>query len=428
MAALLGGLLTAGAGCQMNGFQQDAFAIRCPGGGGTSLAAITEAPIASAGIASTAQRRPLFTTGWRTHREPALAPGSSYDGPAATMLRPIPAGTGPSEGTVISSYQPVQRISADSGPSQLRPVAGGTTEPTVLPLPIASGDLGAGKAEGLPFPRQLDNNQKQPPPIGPRRNGALVPSNVKDAFPAPGMQLVEAPREFRKKALSAYIIEPPDILRIEVVPGILPKSLQQVSGPHLVRPDGTVGLGIYGDVFVAGMTLEQARWAVAQKVLERIRDKDIRVERIVENTRVDVSVFNSKFYYVITDGAGYGEQVVRVPCTGNETVLDAVAAIQGLPPQSTKKKVWVARATPDDHNGPHILPVDWCGIAQRGSAATNYQVFPGDRIYVHSDKWLTIGSWVEKRLSVVDRIMGSILLGSSTVNSIKSGSNTGTTR
>src|SRR5690606_27175277 len=31
---------------------------------------------------------------------------------------------------------------------------------------------------------------------------------------------------------------------------------QIITGEHLVRPDGTVSLGIYGQVFVAGMTLE----------------------------------------------------------------------------------------------------------------------------------------------------------------------------
>ena len=45
---------------------------------------------------------------------------------------------------------------------------------------------------------------------------------------------------------------------------------------------------------------------------------------------MDVLAYNSKVYYVITDGGGAGEQVYRIPSNGNETVLDAIAAIEGI--------------------------------------------------------------------------------------------------
>jgi len=45
---------------------------------------------------------------------------------------------------------------------------------------------------------------------------------------------------------------------------------------------------------------------------------------------VDVMAYNSQVFYVILDGGGTGEQVQRFPVTGNETVLDAIAAVQGL--------------------------------------------------------------------------------------------------
>ena len=40
--------------------------------------------------------------------------------------------------------------------------------------------------------------------------------------------------------------------------------------------------------------------------------------------------YNSKVYYVITEGAGAGDLVARLPITGNETVLDAISQINGL--------------------------------------------------------------------------------------------------
>ena len=122
------------------------------------------------------------------------------------------------------------------------------------------------------------------------------------------------------------------------------------------------------------MTVEQARETVAAKMKERVKDFDIK------SVSLEVAAYNSKVYYVITDGGGYGQQVARFPATGNETVPGRVLAqVGGLSAVSSKKHIWLARATPD-HAQPQILPVDWCGISQRGSAGTNYQIFPGDRI------------------------------------------------
>ncbi len=146
------------------------------------------------------------------------------------------------------------------------------------------------------------------------------------------------------------------------------------------------------------------------------------IDDIKKGLVIDVSAYNSKVYYVITDGGGYGEQVYPIPVTGNETVLDAIGKINGLPAVSSKKRIWIARATPGCSH-PDILSVDWCGITKKGYAATNYQVFPNDRIYVGSDKLIQADSWLAKRLNPVDRVLGTVLLSSSTVNSIKNGNN-----
>src|SRR5262249_11471295 len=130
------------------------------------------------------------------------------------------------------------------------------------------------------------------------------------------------PRECAAVSLPPYIIHPPDILLVEAT-----RSLrdQPIRGQHLVRPDGTLGLGIYGAAYVAGLTLEQAKGVIAYQISQRVQDFDAR------DLAVDVLAYNSKVYYVITDGGGFGEQVYRLPVTGYETVLDAVGQISGLP-------------------------------------------------------------------------------------------------
>lgn len=81
-------------------------------------------------------------------------------------------------------------------------------------------------------------------------------------------------------------------------------------------------------------------------------------------------------YYLVTDFAGKGEQVTAFPATGSETVLDVVPKAEG----TSKRTIWIARTPAGQRE--QILPVDWKGITQHGETRTNYQILPGDRVYV----------------------------------------------
>jgi protein involved in polysaccharide export with SLBB domain len=187
------------------------------------------------------------------------------------------------------------------------------------------------------------------------------------------------------------------------------KGVQQIRGEHLIRPDGTVGLGTYGSVFVAGMTLPQVKACIEQHLSRYLLRPEV---------SVDVGAFNSKFYYIITDFAGSGEQVVRLPATGNETVLDAISQIGGLSPVSTKK-IWIARPAPTGECVDQILPVDWKGITRRGHARTNYQILPGDRVFIMGQPLTKVDTHMARALQPVERLFGATLLGASTVYTFK---------
>ncbi len=186
------------------------------------------------------------------------------------------------------------------------------------------------------------------------------------------------------------------------------KGLQQIRGEHLIRPDGTVGLGDYGSVFVAGMTLPQVKACIEAHLSKKLLKPEV---------SVDVAAFNSKFYYVITDFAGNGEQVAPLPCTGNETVLDAIGKIGGLSPVSSKK-MWIARPAPASEGVDQILPVDWKGITRRGHTRTNYQILPGDRVFIMSQPITTADTYLARTLQPLERLFGATLLGSSAVTSL----------
>lgn len=184
---------------------------------------------------------------------------------------------------------------------------------------------------------------------------------------------------------------------------------QEISGEHLVRPDGTVSLGIYGSVYVAGMTVDEIKQAVEAHLSEFIHQPEI---------QVDVAAYNSKVIYVITDGGGFGETVTPIPFTGNDTVLDAVAKIQGLSEVSSKM-MWVARPAPNGTGCAQKLPVDWRAITEDGVTTTNYQLLPGDRIYIRADKLVALDSAIAKIIAPVQRVFGAILLGTATVQRLE---------
>ena len=183
---------------------------------------------------------------------------------------------------------------------------------------------------------------------------------------------------------------------------------QQIAGEHLVAPDGKVNLGTYGRVRVVGMTIEEARRAVQDHLAQYLDHPQI---------ALDVFGFNSKVFYVVTQGAGLGDQVVIIPSKGNETVLDAIGQIQGL--QSTSStRMWLARPGYNECGGDQILPVDWVAITQRGDIATNYQILPGDRLYVSEDKLVALDTAIAKIVSPLERLFGVTLLGTQTAQRI----------
>ncbi len=178
---------------------------------------------------------------------------------------------------------------------------------------------------------------------------------------------------------------------------------QQLLGECLVQPDGPTTLGSYGSISVIGKTTTEAKTAIESHLSQWLDDPVI---------SINVQAFNSKADYVVLQGAGLGDGVYRLPVTGNETVLDAIANIQGLE-QVSSKKIWIARPT-SDCSRVQILPVDWYAVTERASPETNYQILPGDRVFIAEDKLVAFDTRIAKLTAPLERIMGFVLLGTGT--------------
>jgi protein involved in polysaccharide export with SLBB domain len=166
-------------------------------------------------------------------------------------------------------------------------------------------------------------------------------------------------------------------------PGIVPQrlavslarvpALPPIQGEYLVRMDGMVSLGHYGEVPVAGLTLAEAGQAIRAQLSKRLLNPEV---------AVNVATANSKFYYLISDTDRSHQQILRFPIVGGETVLDALSRLPGLSP--VDKRIWIARPAPGSIGRRQILPVDFTAIADGGVTDTNYQLFPGDRVHVRT--------------------------------------------
>ena len=175
-----------------------------------------------------------------------------------------------------------------------------------------------------------------------------------------GLTVEEAEKVIRQH-LQQYLRQPLVTVNLAEI-----NTKQQIAGQHLVGPDGMVTLGSYGGVRVIGMTVAQAKQCIERYLSQYLDSPEISLE---------VFAYNSKVYYLVTQGAGLGDAVYRFPITGNETVLDAIAQVNGLN-QLSSKRIWIARPT-DDPCKVQILPVEWEAITSCAIASSNYQIFTG---------------------------------------------------
>jgi polysaccharide export outer membrane protein len=65
------------------------------------------------------------------------------------------------------------------------------------------------------------------------------------------------------------------------------------------------------------------------------------------------------------------------------------------------------------------LPVNWEEITMGGMTATNYQLMPGDRVFIAEDQMIKFNSLMFKYTQPFQRLLGVASLGTSMANSVK---------
>ncbi|HEX5269082.1 MAG TPA: polysaccharide biosynthesis/export family protein [Gemmataceae bacterium] len=181
------------------------------------------------------------------------------------------------------------------------------------------------------------------------------------------------PKELDKRPLPPYTVEPGDVLLIQ--PADLDSPVR-LPGDQPVMPDGTINLGRYGELQVAGKTVPEIASTIRTFVEAQAKDPK---ERDPGPIVVRVVTRASKVYYVLGEVNAPGAFTLN----GRETVLDGIIAAGGLTDKASRRNIILSRPTRPD-GCRVVLPICYREIVQVGDTSTNYQLLPGDRIFVAS--------------------------------------------
>ena len=259
---------------------------------------------------------------------------------------------------------------------------------------------------------------------GSTRNKILDPT--KEISQAPGRS-IQAPTESTKAPLNIYIIEIGDTILLEVANF---DATVQLPGDQVVKPDGYISLGESGRLMVMNKTIDQVQaeaqmqiddhvrrsmeiefevkrqQRLAERERERLRirkegeeeDEDeadlelglreeeeqrLALGRAISEARLKNKIsarlvnWDSKRIYVLGEVNSPGSFVY----IGNETVLDAILEAGGLNTSADHHQIVITR--PSNCDGcREVMLVCYDHVVQLGDTSTNYQLQPGDRVFV----------------------------------------------
>ena len=245
---------------------------------------------------------------------------------------------------------------------------------------------------------------------------------------------ISTPKELLKQPLPTYMVEIGDTVLIEAVK--FDASIR-LPGDQVIKPDGHISLGEFGEYMAHGKTIEQIGLEVQQLIDDQIRrdlevayqierrqrendevladrrnaasvdleedddddltdddnelslksieDEESRIaleRRILESIlsneiSVRLVTWDSKKIYVLGEVNSPGS----FDYNGTHTVLDALIEAGGLTSGANEHKILVARPT-TCNSCRIVMTVCYDQIVQLGDTTSNYQLMPGDRVFV----------------------------------------------
>jgi protein involved in polysaccharide export with SLBB domain len=175
------------------------------------------------------------------------------------------------------------------------------------------------------------------------------------------------PRELAMSLLPPHVVEPGEALLVQLVE---PNAQYQFPSDQTVLPDGTIDLVRYGRHIVAGKTLPEIETLVREAIKAKEKNAVAVTVRLTKPAKV---------FYVLGEVTTPG----AFPITGRDTVLSAILQAGGVTRRASEQNAVLSRPTTPE--GCRVVyPVCYTNIVQLGDTTTNYQIQPGDRIFVPS--------------------------------------------
>lgn len=259
--------------------------------------------------------------------------------------------------------------------------------------------------------------------------------SAKQISEAPSQSLM-VPNESTKQPLDSYLVGIGDTIFVEPVSF---DATIRLPGDQVVKPDGRISIGEFGLYQATQKTVEQIEYEIQSIIDSQIRTKleieyreerhraqrstpaivrpgfeqssatgyddsaaeeqarrvalEQRIAERLKQNEISVRLVNweSKKIYVLgeVNSPGY------FGFTGNQTVLDAILEAGGLNARANHHQIVVSRPT-SCGSCRVVMKVCYDQVVQLGDTSTNYQLLPGDRVFVPG---LTFADDIKKTFS-----------------------------
>jgi polysaccharide export outer membrane protein len=181
-----------------------------------------------------------------------------------------------------------------------------------------------------------------------------------------------------------YRVAAPDMLEITVRPE------PAIRREALVRPDGFISFELIGDVQVEGRSVEEIREEITTRISRYVVRPDVTVS--LQESR-------SRRIYVLGEVKREG----AYPLVGRVTAIDALAQSMGPQLLAATNRAMLVRFTGETRE---VYPIRFEDIIEKGDPRTNYELMPGDIVYIPPGISAQIGYAIQVIFFPLQQILG----------------------
>jgi len=195
----------------------------------------------------------------------------------------------------------------------------------------------------------------------------------------------------RKQELVAgrYTLEPPDVIEISVV------GEKDLTVQSTIQPDGYASVPFGGQLYLAGLTVEEAQQLIGEKLSAVMRKPEVVVQ---------IAQFNSHRVFLVGELTAPG----AVPYYGNLSVVQAVSTAGGVTTRAAKNRARLVRYSADEKQ---LFKIKYKNIVRGKSDRSNLLMRDGDILYVPPTRMVAAGYAIENFLYPVRSVMNTLFSG-----------------